>query len=148
MSSSVGPLWLPQMARAFDRSISGIIRYLGAARDEFGEVTDDIVAKELKSTMAGRASVQPATVIATSPGKLAETHRVKRIFHVASVRGQAGVGYVPVERTDLCVTNVLEKADNEEGCASIVFPLLGVGTARANMAVAAECLLMAAIRQV
>jgi O-acetyl-ADP-ribose deacetylase (regulator of RNase III) len=134
-----------QMARYFDRSISATIRYLGSRRDDFGDVTDDIIAKELGALMGSRSSVQPSTVLATSAGSLLQSHNVKRIFHVAAARGQVGVGYGPIEKLDSCITNALERADHEPGCVSIVFPLLGTGTARANLSSVAEPLLLAAI---
>jgi O-acetyl-ADP-ribose deacetylase (regulator of RNase III) len=134
-----------QMARFFDRSISATIRYLGAKRDKFGDVTEDVIGKELRAVMGDRASVQPGTVIPATPGELQHTHNVKRIYHVASVHGQVGAGYLPIEKIESCVTNALEEADREPDCTSIVFPLVGTGTARAEPAAIAERLFLAAI---
>jgi len=68
-----------QMARFYERSVSGTIRYYGAKRNKAGQVTDDIVAKELAAAIVGENVVVPAaTVIATSAGQLAASNGVKR----------------------------------------------------------------------
>jgi hypothetical protein len=144
-----------QMARPQDASVSGLIRYLGARRDDSTAVVEDTIADELKATMAGRQVVNPGEVVATGPGSLALTHGVKRIFHVASVYGVVGTGWHGIAAVDKCITNAMARADLEarglgsarrEGDApataaevaavqpaptSMLFPLLGAGSARA-----------------
>lgn len=123
-----------QMARFYDRSISGVIRYYGAKRDTSGNVIDDTIAKELKNQIGNSVPVSPTTVFVTSSGELQKDNKVKKIFHVASVRGEAGVGYVPINNIQFCIREVLKAVDSEEnrsiGIKTILFPLLGAGTAR------------------
>jgi O-acetyl-ADP-ribose deacetylase (regulator of RNase III) len=138
-----------QMSRFYERSISAIIRYLGAKKDNVGNVSEDIIANELAEIMGDNLAVQPATVLATGAGELQRTHNVKRIFHVASVHGEIGVGYKPIDNIEFCVTNALEKADSEElkslGLKSILFPLMGTGGAKGNLKEIAGKLIHAAI---
>jgi O-acetyl-ADP-ribose deacetylase (regulator of RNase III) len=123
-----------QMARFYDWSISGLIRYLGARRDAAGVVVgsaDDLIANELAGIMGARLSVPGGTVIATGAGELGASHGVRAIFHSATVQGQVGVGYRPVENVASCVTNSLQLMDSPgfhtRGLTSIAFPLLGAG---------------------
>jgi O-acetyl-ADP-ribose deacetylase (regulator of RNase III) len=138
-----------QMSRFYERSISAIIRYLGAKKDNVGNVTEDIIANELAEVMGNNLVVHPATVLVTGAGELQRTHNVKKIFHVASVQGEIGVGYRPISNIEYCVTNSLEKADSEElrslGLKSILFPLMGAGAAKGNLKETAENLIHAAI---
>jgi hypothetical protein len=103
-------------ARYHDKSISGLIRYLGAKRDQ-GQVQKDLEGKALEDELGWNGeikSVQPGAVIATPSGKLAKPpYKVKRIFHAASVRGIPGGGYEPVANIEDCVWNALGKADAE-----------------------------------
>lgn len=130
-----------QMARYFDRSISSLVRYLGAVKNEAGHPVDDVISDELGRCMSEMKTlaVQPATVIATGSGELRRTHQVERIFHVAAVQGQVGIGYTPVGDIGACVKNALEKFDAESAAyASILFPLLGTGTASGGPAIVSE----------
>jgi O-acetyl-ADP-ribose deacetylase (regulator of RNase III) len=140
-----------QMARYFDRSVSGTIRYLGARKAPVtGEVIEDTIALELQRATAGaRVPLQPATVIATGSGALEETHGVKRIFHAATVHGEAGSGYRPVASVGQCVTACLELADSDgerpHTLRSILFPILGAGTGRGTREQSVHAMLDAAI---
>jgi O-acetyl-ADP-ribose deacetylase (regulator of RNase III) len=138
-----------QMSRFYERSISAIIRYLGAKKDNVGNVTEDVVANELAEAMGNNLVVHPATVLVTGSGELQKTHNVRKIFHVASVHGELGVGYRPIHDIEFCVTNALKKADAEElkglGLKSILFPLMGAGAAKGNLKEIAEKLIYAAI---
>ena len=109
-----------QMARYFEGSLSGTIRYLGARRDEAGNVNDDVIGNELGRALGSYGSVQPGSVFVTGAGELERTHNVKRIFHVASVQGQFGRGYRQIDDVGCCVTRALEKADSAE-LASVDF---------------------------
>jgi len=122
-----------QMARHYDRSISGTIRYMGAKKDPAKRVVDDVIANELDA-IVGNRGVDPAVVIATGAGELIKTNGVKKIFHAAAVRGQVGRGYLPIADIYECVRNALETADSpeleSEDLHSIVFPLMGTGTTK------------------
>ena len=126
-----------QMSRFHEKTISGLIRYLGAKKDDLNFVIDDTIYDELKKSLVNRVHVPPATVIITSSGALEETHNVKKIFHVASVEGQTGQGYRPIRNIDRCIHNALSKADSDKAVKelnlqSILFPLLGTGSAKGN----------------
>ena len=122
-----------QMARHYERSISGTIRYMGAKKDAAKRVVDDVIANEL-SEIVGKSGVDPAVVIPTGAGELTKTNGVKKIFHAAAVRGQVGRGYVPIPDIYECVRNALELGDSpemgNEDLHSIVFPLMGTGTTK------------------
>ena len=118
-----------QMARPFENSVSGVIRYLGAEKED-GRVKDTI-ALALADELNGRASVNPAEVLVTTSGAMLRTHKVKRIFHAAAVVGQVGKGYTPIADVARCVVNALSAVkDSPEQCAgyelrSILLPLMG-----------------------
>ena len=142
-----------QMARMYDGSVSGLIRYLGARKDKYGYVAereDDVIAHELTEIMkAAPPTVEGGTVLVTGAGELERTHNVKKIFHVASVRGQPQVGYRPIDNIGLCVENSLAKADSAEikqlKLISILFPLFGTGSAGGDTKKIAETLLTSAV---
>jgi O-acetyl-ADP-ribose deacetylase (regulator of RNase III) len=125
-----------QMARFYDQSISGVIRYLGACHDDAGEVVEDVVAAELAERMGNRRQVSVGTVFETGPGGLAESNQVERLFHVAAVSGQFGRGYTVAEDVAMCVRNVLKCAEKtaatSEVLRSILLPVLGSGTGRGD----------------
>jgi O-acetyl-ADP-ribose deacetylase (regulator of RNase III) len=127
-----------QMARQHDASISGLLRYLGAERDATCTIVKDLVADELAAVMGTRQLVGPGEVVVTGSGRLAHTHKVRRIYHVASVYGTAGKGFKPIANPELCIVNALTRLDEEAAAdptapRSILFPLLGTGTARADV---------------
>jgi O-acetyl-ADP-ribose deacetylase (regulator of RNase III) len=141
-----------EMSRWYEGTISGMIRYLGAKKDDGGEITEngDIIARELKEKLGKRNRVEPTTVLMTSPGELAKKpYNVKAIIHVASVQGTPGRGYRPIDNVEDCVTKALELAETENAtlqeCKSVVFPLLGTGTGQAQIDVVAQKLLTRAI---
>jgi hypothetical protein len=122
-----------QMARPFENSISGVIRYLGAGKDKRnGQITDDTIVKALQAKMQERTSVDPATVLVTTAGAMQKSHGVQRIFHVAANYGQVGQGYIPIDNVATCVVNALkESAEDEKGkLRSILFPLMAVRSRR------------------
>ena len=138
-----------EMARPHDRSVSGLIRYLGAQKDDTGTVLEDTIANELRTKMKGRQLVNPGEVVSTTAGALESTHQVKRIYHAASVYGVVGEGFHGIGPVEQCITNALARVDWEardlvetqdkakaatakRGVDSILFPLLSAGTARAD----------------
>jgi hypothetical protein len=148
-----------QMARPYDSSVSGLIRYLGAEKDDTGTIVRDVVAKELQAKMKSRQLVNPGEVVPTGAGRLADTHHVKRILHAAAVYGVVGNGYHPIAHIEQCITNALARVDFDaklaardgspgqrtESEASILFPLLGTGSARAEIIHSARRQLQSAI---
>jgi hypothetical protein len=129
-----------KMARPFENSISGVIRYLGAAK-EHGRFKEDTIANELDRKMGGEPSVDPATVLVTTSGALRGSHGVKRIFHVAANYGQVGRGYVCIDNVARCVVNALSAVKElSDDCAgeelgSILFPLMGTRSPRGSVLV-------------
>jgi len=122
-----------EMARFFDRSVSAAIRYYGSTRDAAGDVTEDLIADELKRKKGNKFFVQPTSVYVTGPGEL-KNSGVSQIFHVAAVHGTKPDGYAPVEDLEGCVRNALAEAEAfKDGYKSILFPLLATGTARGDL---------------
>ena len=136
-----------QMDRYYDRSISSIIRYLGAQKDDAGHVTEDIIANELAEKMDNKEFVPPGHIVVTSSGKLVNTHHVKKVFHAASIVGTIGEGYRPISQLNRCVTNALTKMESfkDENFHSILFPLMGTGKGKWLLQANAELLLEAAV---
>lgn len=127
-----------QMARFYDKNISGTMRYLGAKKDDFNEVTEDIIAEELAAQIGDRSTVPPGTVVVTGAGDLTRTHGVKNIFHVASVRGEIGKGYQSIDQLGQCVVNALQKAEDMAAepdavpLETMMIPVLGSGEGGAS----------------
>jgi O-acetyl-ADP-ribose deacetylase (regulator of RNase III) len=138
-----------QMARFYDRGMSALIRYLGARKDASQGILEDTIANELAAVMGGRESVPPGTVYVTGAGALAESHRLKKVFHAAAVVGTPGAGYLPIPDIDRCVMASLRLMDSDEmrgqGLRSIAFPLMGTGTAAGDVRKTAARLIQAAI---
>ncbi len=133
-----------QMARFGERTISSIIRYAGAEKhSESGLVIRDTIAIELKDSLGGSNLVAPAMVVVTGAGELEATNGVKKIFHVASVHGLPASAYKPIERIGDCITNCLRKSEEfrGEGLHSILFSLMGTGTAGGDLQEAVEKLI-------
>ena len=137
-----------RMSSYYEKSVSGMIRYEGAKRDQFGNIVDDLIADELRKIVGDRAPVSPGTAIATSSGELSRSNNVSHVIHVASVQGVLGEGYRQLASVDRCVTNALSIADglaHEKKRRSIVFPLLGVGSGRGDRSDTALLMVTAAV---
>ena len=138
-----------QMARFYDKSLSAIIRYEGAEKDENEEVVADTIGDELAGLLKGKSSVTPGTIYVTSSGALAQSRGVKKIFHAAAVSGVPGSGYQTMQDVEKCVTNALRRFDQpqyrDDNLRSIVFPMLGTGGGGAKVEVIADRLIQAAI---
>jgi hypothetical protein len=121
-----------QMSRFYDRSFSGLIRYLGASKSVAGGIVEDTIANALRDALAGADRVEKAAVIPTGPGELEHTNQVKLLLHVASVEGELGVGYRPIAGIQRCVGNALRVADSPQYADlqlnSVLFPVMGTGT--------------------
>ncbi|WP_305784510.1 macro domain-containing protein [Symbioplanes lichenis] len=116
-----------RMARIEESSVSAVIRFEGADRDGSDQIVTDRIADELEAAVAGRRPVAAGTAVVTGAGGL-ERNGVRHIVHVAAVRGEPGEGWRPVADLGRCVTNALLAAE-ELGAATILFPLLGAGSA-------------------
>jgi O-acetyl-ADP-ribose deacetylase (regulator of RNase III) len=141
-----------EMARPFERSISATVRYEGAKKDRAGYIVEDLIADDLKKIMNGR-DAKPGTVIPTTSGELKRTNNVKRIFHAASVVGQPGQGYKPINNVADCIYEALKLVDVDEELAnedlhSIIFPLMGTGTTKLSAQGIADNLIDAALAYV
>ena len=137
-----------EMSRITDFSISAIIRYEAARLDEAGRVVSDIIADELAATVTTRP-VAAGTAVVTGSGRLAETHHVAFIIHVAAVHGEPGGGYRQVRNVGSCVTNALAKAEDIARAGhkvrSILIPVLGVGMGGGPVGPTVQSLLDAAV---
>src|SRR5262245_58264755 len=102
-----------EMARPYDLSVSGLIRYLGAHKDDTGTIVKDTIADELKLKMRGRQLVNPGQIVPTPSGELETTHKVKRIYHAASVYGVVGAGFHPIVQVEQCITAALVRMDRD-----------------------------------
>jgi hypothetical protein len=138
-----------EMARHFDASISGVIRYYGALKNEMGQVTVDVIANELAMAVGVNANVTPETIVVTGAGDLERTNAVKKIFHAAAIIGQPGGGYTPIPNISNCVRNALAMADDDElkgvELKSILIPLIGTSTPEGELEQKTKELIGAAI---
>ncbi len=150
----VGDVWVVsentnmQMDSFYGKSTSATVRYLGAKKDETGGIVEDTIADELRRKMGSTLTVNPASVIPTSPGEL-ERNGVKWLFHVAAVAGEPREGYRPVSRIDQCVKNALRKTSDKElekdNLRSILFPVFGTGPGGGDFQTHTEICLKAAV---
>lgn len=99
-----------EMARYHDGSISSLIRYFGADRDNRGRVITDTIGQILRE-IAGREGVEPGNVVITTAGQLTRSNSVKALFHVAVMQGEPGYGYQPVRDFASCFRRVLRNVD-------------------------------------
>jgi O-acetyl-ADP-ribose deacetylase (regulator of RNase III) len=137
-----------EMARIYEFSVSAIIRYEGARHDLRGRIEDDIIQNELSAKVASHRPVEPGSVVATSPGELWRRNAVRHVLHVAAVYGEPGSGFHQVREIGRCVTNVLRAAEELEmpdgEPATVLFPLLGTGSAGGKLRNTATLLIHAA----
>jgi len=140
------------MDRFIGKTVSANIRYLGAAKDRDEKtVREDTIADALGKQLGRRLHVKIGDVIETIPGALA-TRGVRRILHVATVKGMGAGRGVKADLTDLprCTDEVLMHVDRENQRfwrrklfrnqdKSILIPMMGAGDGGLDVAkVAAE----------
>jgi O-acetyl-ADP-ribose deacetylase (regulator of RNase III) len=142
-----------QLARWYDPSLSGVVRYLDADKSADGRIARDSLNESLQEEIARlglQLPVMTGTVVATRTTGLARTG-VKYVFHLAVVQGSIGAGYsVAVDRIEDCVNKVYQRFKEIEPSGkldSILFPLIGAGTARRNPDEAAMDLLTAIVNE-
>lgn len=136
-----------QMARFNEFSISSIIRYEGAVRDDLGRVVDDRIADELRLKVAGRWPVPPAAAVVTGSGELSRWG-VSHVVHVAAVQGEPGAGFRQIQEVGRCVISVMtevDKIDTSPRPQTILFPLLGAGQGGGELEATVSALAGAAI---
>jgi len=121
------------VATMFKSSASAAIRRRAARRGPAGEVTDDVVPRELAARPLAGLAVQPGTVVATSGGELRD-QGVRRVYHAAIASPRVGTNEYDTDpaAVGLAVTNVfrLAREENRTGTpplTSIALPLLGAG---------------------
>ena len=141
-----------QMARFFDRTLSAIIRYEGASKDENDEIVEDTIAIDLLAQLRGRQSVTPGTIYVTTAGALALTKGVKKVFHAATVYGVPGSGYQTMAEVEKCVTAALRRIDQpqfaDDHLRSIIFPMMGTGSGGGKVENVGPLLIQAAINYI
>jgi nudix-type nucleoside diphosphatase, YffH/AdpP family len=88
----VNPLNTDMMLDRFsDRTVAARIRSAGAEKyPGTRRIKRDTIGEELQRVMGKRNFVKPAKVIDTTSGQLLVTNQVKRIYHVAAIRGEIG----------------------------------------------------------
>lgn len=137
-----------QMSRFYEGTISAIIRYHGARRDDRGAIVEDLIADQLRTAMGGAISVEPGSVLVTGSGELERSNDVRAVLHIAAVVGEPGSGYRRVQDVSRCVIRALDVLESME-CTlpmkTILFPLLGTGSGRADIQDTASCMIDAAV---
>lgn len=129
-----------QLARFYEASVSGALRYLDAEKSEGGQVRQDSLQESLNERMRTLGIHPPAlsgTVVATPTSQLAK-YGVKYVFHIAALQGVLGHGYrCNLEVLDTCIPAVFErfaKLSSEEDLESLAFPMLGAETSEEPLA--------------
>ena len=142
-----------QMARFYDPSISGMLRFLDSELGPDGHVLFDHLNNRLQeaiSAFALKLPVRPGTVVAVETTELRKWG-IKYVFHLAVVQGEPGEGYrSAIENLDRPVANVFShfnELSDEHGIETILFPVLGAGTAKRNPQEAVIALLNPIIHQ-
>jgi nudix-type nucleoside diphosphatase (YffH/AdpP family) len=145
------------MDRFMGKSISAKIRYLGSNRsDEDDSVIEDTIQESLRGAVGDRSHVMIGTVLATEPGKLGVTHKVKRLYHVAAAEGGVGEGAtVNPRKLKEFVKKVLTRVERENNgfwrrlwennVETIIFPMMGAGEGGVRVEVSAQEIIPAAI---
>jgi nudix-type nucleoside diphosphatase (YffH/AdpP family) len=155
------------MDRFIGRSISARIRYLGSNRDEQGNVIEDTICEALRTAVGPRGHVPIGAVLVTESGLLRKApHRVKRIFHVATVEADPGAAIRGRrDMLKLCAQKVLEWAEQEnrrlgnvvlnlcrfcfklkeKNCESILIPMMGAGEGGLQVEEVAQIIVPAAV---
>lgn len=122
-----------QLARYYDRSLSGILRYLDAEKNPGGKIIRDHLNEEMAKVIEsiGSIPVMPGTVVETETNGL-KKNKIKYIFHLALAIGEIGAGYENVEgrleKGIRAVFDLFRKKSKEEELISILFPLIGAGS--------------------
>ncbi|MFI7545283.1 macro domain-containing protein [Actinoplanes sp. NPDC049599] len=137
-----------EMARVHEFSVSAIIRYEGARHDPRGRIAEDLIQHELSARVAAHRPVEPGSVVVTGPGELHRRNGVRHLLHVAAVYGEPGSGFHQMNEVSRCITNALQAAEKLEtpdgDRLTVLFPLLGAGSAGGDLRRTATQLIHAA----
>ncbi len=124
------------MDRVIGKTISGNIRYLGAEKDDQGNVYEDTIADALRGKLGRRTFVKLGTLVETETGALVE-RGVRRVIHIASVEGRGpGQGvFADADKIGDCTAKVLQHVHKRNRSflmrrsrfRSILIPLMGAG---------------------
>ena len=138
-----------QPARFFERSISGMLRYLDAEKDRGGRIRRDAYMTSLAAVIAKeelQLPVLPGAVL-SMPATGLRQQGVKYVFHAATVEGLVEAGYraSPDSVPDAVRNSFQEftKLAANEPLSSILFPLFAAGGGRMAEDLAADLLVHA-----
>lgn len=140
-------------ARIYDTAMSGTLRYLDAEVGTDGYVIRDCMFENLQEEIKrkrARLPVRAGVVFVTPTTRLAE-RGVKYLFHAAVVKGEIGAGYQPVTEqlgvgVQNCYQQFSELTRRGESISTLLFPLLGAGSAKLSPDDAAGIILPEIIR--
>jgi O-acetyl-ADP-ribose deacetylase (regulator of RNase III) len=131
--------WL-SMARTVDRSISAHIRYLSSRRNAEGVPLNDPMQQALRPNAYGRIKpMKLGAIRITGSGALRQSHGVKRVLHVVSVKAKPLGGAALKEEPGRYVSDVMRAAEQHnrsffrlfDGARlhSMIVPMFGTGMA-------------------
>ncbi len=142
------------LARFYERSLSGTLRYMDAVKGMDGRVIQDCLAESLAKVIQENTihlPVQAGIVIPTKTTGLQE-NGIRYVFHAAAVQGSVQAGYEPVTtQISTCIENIfitLERINKELAnvkdalpLQSVLMPLIGAGTAKLSPQESADIML-------
>lgn len=153
---SLGDTFL-QLARYYDQTFSGSLRYMDAEKSDTGRILEDSLNKSLQRVIREEELDLPVglgSVIATPTTQLKKDLNIHYVFHVAAMHGSVGDGYETMDDViDDCVLNVLDRfgrlAEEAGGSEleSMLFPMLGAGTTKVSLEELARRLLRHIVRR-
>ena len=143
-----------QLARFFDPSVSGTLRYLDAEKTTGGNVAEDSLNEQLQAQIRNlhaqfqneKVTIVPGSVVATPTNQLKKLG-IQYVFHVAAMQGAIGDGYRLMDfLIDDCIRNVYSQFDrlaqsSDADVKTILFPFLGAATSGVDLEELAERIL-------
>ena len=133
------------MDTVYHRTLSARIRTLGA-KTSGGVLIDDTIQRVLERRLGVGKGIDIGNVLDTVPGSLGETHNVRCLLHVASIKARILPGGVvetdtTIPELEMCVMRTLEKCDKLNArwfsigrwvrpYRSVLLPLFGAGEDR------------------
>jgi O-acetyl-ADP-ribose deacetylase (regulator of RNase III) len=139
-----------QLARYYEPSLSGVLRYLDATRRGGRVIRDNLALAVEKAAGDTPLPVAPGFVLATPTTVLADEYKIKFIFHAAVVQGVVESGYSPIAEA---IPEAVKESYREfvrlaadHALTSMLFPLLGAGSAKLDAAQAAALMIPATVQ--